>query len=108
MPMAKLTTVCALLVALSAAPAHSGVYTYSEWERLSDSRRAAYIAGAFDAYVGLFTRDPGEMQLKKHYGQCISGSRMTDQQLADNVLRFGRSHPEVQNESMMPALFGYF
>ena len=55
-------------------------YSYPEWNRLDDSARAIYIAGAYDSLVSIASSDTAPAS--RHYSKCVASSRLTSEQLA--------------------------
>lgn len=94
----------ALLV--SAAPANAVYFTYSQWESLPASMRAAYIAGMYDALTSFSDNDEGAAYAR-HYQACVSTAKMSTGQMAENVRIFASSRPELQGPSVGGAFIKY-
>ena len=69
-------------------------YSYPEWERLNDSARAMYIAGAYDSVVSVANLNSASAS--RHYAKCVASSRLTSEQLARNVHTFVSARPQLQ------------
>jgi hypothetical protein len=94
-----------MLLACGIATAHAGFYTYSTWASLAPAARAAYIAGAYDSFVGFGTEK--DMKRIDHYNDCVARSQMNHFQLADNVLAYAKTRPEIQAHTVMRPLLAY-
>ena len=75
-------------------PARANYFLYSDWLRLSEVQRVAYISGAFDAQASIGTDEYG-FKLAAHYDRCIVSAHMDNGQLAQNVLIFASQKPET-------------
>jgi hypothetical protein len=80
-------------------------YTFSEWARLQDDDRVAYISGLLDTFVMAAT-EPAQ-RTAQHYSQCITRSRLTSKQLANYLREYGRARPEMQANSVQDAMNNY-
>jgi hypothetical protein len=77
-------------------------YTFSEWARLQDDDRVAYISGLLDTFAMAAT-EPTQRPAQ-HYRQCITRSRLTSKQLANYLREYGRARPEMQANSVQDAI----
>jgi len=68
--------------------------------------RAAYISGLYDALTS-FAKDDEDAKVGTHYRNCISRSKMTNVQLADNVRAFTSVRPKNQTAGVGGALIDY-
>ena len=77
---------------MSTSLAYGQFFTYSEWERLPEEERQAYLAGAFDTVVAVTeAEDPWGLKKSLHYRQCIRDSHMTLKDLSqkcDHICHF--------------------
>jgi hypothetical protein len=73
----------------------AGFYKYSLWEAMPVGARAAYIAGAYDSFV-TFAQTEEDQTMSVHYINCVRQSKMNIHQLADNVIAFAKTRPEMQ------------
>lgn len=86
-------------------PASAEVHLeFSEWERLNDDDRAAYIARSIDM---LATMAAHAQKTARHYSQCIMRSQLTAEQLASFLREYGRARPELQGSSVQRAMADY-
>jgi len=81
-------------------------YSYSQWERLDGTLRAVYIAGVFDSILGI-VKDRRDLPVTKHYDDCITRANMSNGELADNVIAFVKTRPELRERSVPGALINY-
>jgi len=69
--------------------------TYQKWSAMPEVYRVAYIAGVFDTTVTAWADDEQKTSaFKAYYSECITSARMTDTQLAANVLNFAKDKPD--------------
>jgi hypothetical protein len=104
--MLKLIIIAAVVVC---SVAHAQIliwWNYSEWERLPQDAKVAYLAGAFDSLVGL-ADDQMQIQMALHYSKCVSGTHMSPRQLTDGVSAFGAAHPELRGFTVQRVLVNY-
>jgi hypothetical protein len=80
-------------------------YTFSEWARLQDEDRIAYISGLLDT-LAMAATEPAQ-RTAQHYSQCITRSRLTSKQLANYLREYGRARPEMQANSVQDAMNNY-
>jgi hypothetical protein len=80
-------------------------WNYSQWERLPQDAKVAYLAGAFDSLVGL-ADDQTQIQMALHYSKCVSSTHMSPRQ-TDNVSAFGTAHPELRGFTLQRVLVNY-
>src|SRR5439155_19087364 len=72
-PMKSLL-VAGLFSALTINQANAQVYyNYADWDRLNESDRAAYIAGAYDSLVSIATAETASSA--RHYSRCVVSLR---------------------------------
>src|SRR5262249_54121674 len=95
-----------VLLLCLATPAAANFYTYSEWRRLPEEMRAAYIAGAFDSLITWVSQgaDRGETN---YYSEGVTNTHMDNKQLATNVAAFVHTRPELQGKSVPFGLIQY-
>ena len=98
----------AAIIALlfSTVPASALYITYSQWVGLPPGERSRYMAGAFDSLVSIADDDRGR-SISVHYEQCVARAKMTDRQLADNVIQFAVSRPGLHVGTVQSALIEY-
>ncbi|MGE5777741.1 MAG: hypothetical protein ACM30D_00340 [Hyphomicrobiales bacterium] len=66
----KLLLIAGLFSALTINQANAQVYyNYADWDRLNESDRAAYIAGAYDSLVSIATAETASSA--RHYSRCV-------------------------------------
>jgi hypothetical protein len=80
-------------------------YTFSQWARLQDEDRVAYICGLLDTFAMAAT-EPAQTTAQ-HYSQCITRSRLTSKQLANYFREYGRARAEMQANSVQDAMNNY-
>jgi hypothetical protein len=80
-------------------------YTFSQWTRLQDEDRIAYISGLLDT-LAMAATEPTQRPAQ-HYRQCITRSRLTSKQLANYLREYGRARPEMQANSVQDAMNNY-
>ena len=98
--------ICSLLIAISLVANAGQFYSYRQWVALDDALRSVYIAGVFDSLLGI-VRDRNDLPVTKHYDDCITRSKMTNGDLADNIIAFVKKKPELQERSVSGALMNY-
>jgi hypothetical protein len=89
-------------------PSLAQVYlqNYSEWERMAVDKRVAYMVGAVDAMV-VFATNEETRQENLHYYSCVVNSKLTGQQLSDNVQSYVKVHPDLQRPPVQIGLGAY-
>ena len=87
-------------------PAAANFFTYAEWLRLSREGRAAYISGAYDSVVTFALGENGR-RIAVHYGDCIRKTKMSNDQLAENIRKFVEDKPKLQAGSVQMPLIEY-
>jgi len=102
--MRKLIALAWLL--LGTLPASATFLTYSQWAALPSRDRTIYIAGAFDELISEATGTVA-LKLVTHYSECVASAKMSDGQLADNVLSFAATQPDLQISTVPEALVAY-
>ena len=73
---------------------------------MSASERAAYIAGAVDSIITVVDGDD-DAKTSLHYSECLLGSKLTSAQVAENILRFAESRPDLHAGPVQVALLQY-
>jgi hypothetical protein len=101
----KYAAVLLLLSSPAIAKAHL-YYTFSQWERLQDDDRAAYIAGFIETLATMAATEPAQ-RTARHYSQCIMRSQLTARQLANFLREYVRARPEMQGSSVQYAMNNY-
>src|ERR1700704_2801193 len=101
-----LRLICSFLIALSPIANAGQFYSYRQWVALDETLRSVYIAGVFDSLLGI-VKDRNDLPVTKHYDRCITQSNMTSSELADHVLAFVKTRPELQERSVSGALMNY-
>jgi len=101
-----LRLICLFLFETSPVANAGQYYTYRQWVALDGTLRSVYIAGVFDSLLGL-VKDRNDLPVTKHYDNCITRANMTDGELADNIMAFVKSRPELQERSVSGALINY-
>jgi hypothetical protein len=95
------------VVGSSGAIAQVGVYfNFSQWERLTENQRIAYIAGAFDSLISNAATNE-ERRDGLHYQRCIRNAAMSSEQLGANVLAFVQTQPALHGQTVQLALVRY-
>jgi hypothetical protein len=87
------------------AEVHPG-YTFSQWEKLQDDERTAYIAGLIDSLETMAATEPAQ-RTARHYTECLMRSRLTAGQLADFLREYVRARPEMQGSYVQRAINDY-
>lgn len=99
-----MTMMLALVVALIAPPAFGqvGVYfQYSQWIKLEESLRIAYVAGAADS-MNLFSSEKNAA----HYYACLQREKLTMVQLAYMVAEISIAEPAMMQRTVQEAMLG--
>ena len=78
-------------------------YTFSQWEKLQDDDRTAYIARFIDTLRTMAATEPAQLAAR-HYSQCIMRTRLTARQLANFLREYVRARPEMQGSSVQHAI----
>jgi hypothetical protein len=103
-PMKALLVTALMLVNIQ--PSHAAYYTYSEWAGLPPNFRAVYVAGMYDALTSFATTD-ADIKSAVHYQNCISRAKMQNTQLAENMLAYAGSRPNLQSGGVTGAFINY-
>jgi hypothetical protein len=101
-----LRLICLFLIATSPVANAGQFYSYRQWVALDDTLRSVYIAGVFDSLLGI-VRDRKDIPVTKHYDDCITRANMSNGELADNIMKFVKTRPELQERSVSGALMNY-
>ena len=99
----------AVLLLLLSWPAIAEVhldYTFSQWEKLQDDDRSAYIAGLIDSLETMAATEAAQ-RTAQHYSQCLMRSRLTARELADFLREYVRARPEMQGSSVQRTINDY-
>jgi hypothetical protein len=94
------------LIAASPVANAGQFYSYRQWVVLNKPLRSAYIAGVFDSLLGI-VKDRNDLPVTKHYDDCITRANMSDSELANNIVAFVKTRPELQERSVSGALINY-
>jgi hypothetical protein len=98
--------IAGLLSALTISQANAQVYyNYADWDRLNESDRAAYIAGAYDSLVSIATAETASSA--RHYSRCVVSRQLSNEQLAKNVRAFVATRPNLQKGPVQGGLINY-
>jgi hypothetical protein len=106
---ARVFRYAAVLLLLLSWPAIAEVhldYTFSQWEKLQDDDRSAYIAGLIDSLETMAATEAAQ-RTAQHYSQCLMRSRLTARELADFLREYVRARPEMQGTSVPRAINDY-
>jgi hypothetical protein len=106
---ARVFRYAAVLLLLLSWPAIAEVhldYTFSQWEKLQDDDRTAYIAGLIDSLETMAATEAAQ-RTAQHYSQCLMRSRLTARELADFLREYVRARPEMQGSSVQRAINDY-
>ena len=106
---ARVFRYAAVLLLLLSWPAIAEVhldYTFSQWEKLQDDDRSAYIAGLIDSLKTMAATEAAQ-RTAQHYSQCLMRSRLTARHLADFLREYARARPELQRGSVQRAMNDY-
>ena len=101
-----LRLICWFLIATSPVANAGQFYSYRQWVALDETLRSVYIAGVFDSLLGI-VKDRNDLPVTKHYDNCITRAKMSNSELADNVVAFVKKRPELQERSVSGALMNY-
>jgi len=102
----KSVLIAGLLLAFLVGQAHAQVYySYPQWDRLSESDQAIYIAGAYDSLVSIAS--PNTASAARHYSRCLASNRLSSEQLARNVRAFVAARPDLQKGPVQGGLVNY-
>jgi hypothetical protein len=103
----KRSLIAAWLFSLT-LPASATFLTYSQWAALPDNVRGMYIEGAVDQFTAIVLEgDKIAIRYATHYSNCLGQAKMNSTQLANNVINFVSSHPDLQTGSVPAALMAY-
>jgi hypothetical protein len=80
--------------------------TFSQWEKLQDDERTAYIGGLIDSLETVAAIEPAQ-RTARHYTQCLMRSRLTAGQLAAFLREYVKARPEMQGSSVQRAINEY-
>ena len=94
------------LIATSPIANAGQFYSYRQWVALNETLRSVYIAGVFDSLLGI-VKDRKDLPATKHYDDCITRANMSDSELANNIIAFVKTRPELQERSVSGALINY-
>jgi len=86
------------------ASAQAHYVSFVEWQKMPAGERAAYVAGAFDAYV-TFSQSYGPSA--QHYLKCVQKLNMAQGLLASNVLSFGAARPAIHGQTVPGIMIQY-
>jgi hypothetical protein len=103
MKLFRVTLILASMVFFREASA--AYLTYAEWDSLPAPTRALYIAGLFDGLTTIATND--WEPITRHYDKCIEKAKLTNDQLAENVLAYGHSRPQFHAKPVAGAMINY-
>ena len=101
-----ITRIIAVLLRLMPVPALANFLSYSQWTAMPAEPRAAYIAGSFDALVSVVDSAAG-IESRQHYTRCIENAKMSNRQLAENIMQFASTRPALQTGNVPTAMIGY-
>ena len=101
-----LRLICAFLMVTSPAANAGQFYSYRQWLALDETLRSMYIAGVFDSLLGI-VKDRNDIPVTKHYDNCITRANMSTGELADNIVAFVKTRPELRERSVSGALMNY-
>ena len=101
-----LRLIFSFLIAMSPVANAGQFYSYRQWVALDEALRSVYIAGVFDSLLGI-VKDRNDLPVTKHYDACITRANMSDRELADNIIAFVKTRPELQERSVSGALINY-
>src|SRR3954447_9826909 len=85
--------------------ASAAYLTYAEWAALPAPSRALYIAGVFDGLTTIATDD--WEPITRHYDRCIEKAKLTNDQLAENVLAYEQSRPQFHAKPVAGAMISH-
>src|SRR5262245_60516894 len=106
---ARVFRYAAVLLLLLSWPAVAEVhpdYTFSQWEKLQDDERTAYVAGLIDSLEPMAATEPAQ-RTARHYTECFMRSRLTAGQLADFLREYVRARPEMHGSYVQRAINDY-
>jgi hypothetical protein len=98
--------ICLFLITTSPVAYAGQYYSYRQWVALDETLRSVYIAGVFDSLLGI-VKDRSDLPVTKHYDDCITRANMSDGELADNIIAFVKTRPELRERSVSGALINY-
>jgi hypothetical protein len=102
--------VAVLLAMLASTSAQSYYLTYQQWLAMPEVARDAYLMGAFDGFEydnSTLLSPAWEQAAALHYETCLSKAKMTNGQLAANVLNYAKDKPKLQTGPVQEALIDY-
>jgi hypothetical protein len=92
---------CALLSPISAEAAY---VSFPQWRQMPEAERAAYIAGAFDAYLAF---SQAYAPSAEHYRTCVQKLSMPQGLLSHNVLSFAAARPALHGQNVPGIVIQY-
>ena len=101
-----LRLICSFLIVISPVANAGQFYSYRQWVVLDETLRSVYIAGVFDSLLGI-VKDRKDLPVTKHYDDCITRANMTTGELAENIIAFVKTRPELRERSVSGALMNY-
>src|SRR5215467_11541985 len=101
-----LRLVCLFFIVTSSVANAGQFYSYRQWVALDDTLRSVYIAGVFESLL-VIVMDRNDLPVTKHYDNCITRANMSNGDLADNVIAFVKTKPDLQEKSVSGALMNY-
>ena len=83
----------ALLALTTSAHAQSVVFTYDQWERLSEGLKEIYVSGAIDAVFTIAV--PAQASTSKYYNDCLLKRQVKLHDIVEEMKVVVRSRPEL-------------
>jgi hypothetical protein len=83
----------ALLDLTTSTHAQFVVFTYDQWERLSQGLKEIYVSGAIDAVSTIAV--PTQVSTSKYYNDCLAKKEITMHDLSEEMMVVVRSRPEL-------------
>jgi hypothetical protein len=99
-----------LITLLLSSAAQAYYVTFQQWQAMPELDRKSYIAGAIDSFVydnSSFLLPPSSRAAALHFETCLSRAKMSNGQLAANVLNFASDKPKLQTGPVQSVLIDY-
>jgi hypothetical protein len=104
--LAVVRVILVLSLLTFASPAFAIFMTCSKWLSISPSDRIAYVAGVYDSLV-TFAESADSAKAGMHYQNCIARSKMSPQQMSENIRAFVLPKAELHARPMPAAVLDY-
>jgi hypothetical protein len=94
--------ITALMTTSVVANEHAVFYKFADWDRMKETVKRAYVAGAIDSML-IFGSDAAS----DHYQQCIQESNLSLAQITSGISALVVPRPDLQNAPVELAIVVY-